>query len=738
MDIINDTPLGFGCIPGRIPFPGHSLTLIVKGTFDISNSKVEISEEQLFPTGDEFYEDDEEMLGGPRYGSDFAYFKPKADLSLVGHCKAPHGTMASARQVTFGVGNIRQSLVVYGDRHWKSGITGVLASDPVPFERIPLRYENSYGGKGYLKNPVGKGYTKSTDDAGDSTRYLPNIMRHGEQFTTPFSKLEPAGFGTIGREWQQRKDKIGTYKKEYLKTMWPWFAKDFDYGYFNAAPTELQTGYLNGDESLLLENLIEDQESFQSKLPGIRIRCFINKISESGEGRELFSEVSMNLDTLWIDADEKKLVLVWRGWANVLSEEFEEINHIFIVSEPLVEEKPQTVPFYEDLLHRRLKEEEENWEEAEPEEAKPPVDDSDTDKLIAEAEASTRANLIKAGIDPDNLPEPGKADKEKEKQVLKELGYDEWIEKTPQITRKTVMDTADIDKNLSTAFMGDLDLSELDLSEFNFKGAILTGANLSGCNLTNANFEEAVLSGADLSRACLKNSNLENADFTGSKIQGTDFTKANLKNAIFDNCKMEKSRFDEADASDASFMEANLSFAGFNQSILKGADLSYSTLDSATFIKAKMAEASLEGTQAKGVVLDHADITELRASESADFSDSSFIQVSGKESIWEEANLTGANFSFAKLEGANFTKATLDGSCLRASELKTARFLRASLNNADLIQVNCLEGSFEKADLSNADMRGANLYGAEFLDAKIKNTKFEKANLKMTKLADHG
>lgn len=738
MDIINDTPFGFGCIPGRIPFPGHSLTLMVKGTFDISNGKIpEPSKEQLFPTGDEFYEDDEEMLGAPRYESDFAYFKPKADLFLVGHCKAPRGSKASARQVTFGVGNINKSLVVYGDRHWKTGIAGVLSSDPLPFSQMSLRYENSYGGKGFLKNPVGKGYTKTTGDSGDEARYLPNIMRPGEHFTTPFSKLEPAGFGPIGREWPQRKDKIGTYKKKYLKTMWPWFAEDFDWGYFNAAPPTQQTDYLHGDEPLFLENLIDDQESFESKLPGIHIRCFINKIPENKAGRELFSEVTMNLDTLWIDTDAKKLVLVWRGWSNVLSEEFEEINHIYIASEPLSGKTPQTVPYYEGLFHQCLKEEEENWEEAEPEEA-PPVDDSDTDKLIAEAEAGVKANLIKAGLDPDNLPEPSKEDKEKEKKMLKEIGYEEWFDQSLQITRKSVIDAADIDKNLSETHMADLDLSDLDLSGFNFKGAILAGANLSGCDLTHAIFEEAVLAGANLSKAHLNNTNLENADLTASRTQETDFTKANLKGAIFDNSEMEKCKFDKADASDASFMEANLSFASFHQSTLNGADLSYSTLNNASFIKASMVEASLEGAQAKGVILDHADITELRAAERADFSDGSFIEVSGKESIWEAANLTGTNFSFAKIEGANFTKAILDGACLRASELKSARFLRASIQNADLIQINGYEASFEKADLSGSDMRGANLFGAEFLDATVKNTQFESANLKMTKLANHG
>ena len=64
-------------------FPAHSLTFIVKGTFDLKPSeRLHISNDQLFPTGDEFYPEDENMLGGPRYASDFAYFKSRADLLL--------------------------------------------------------------------------------------------------------------------------------------------------------------------------------------------------------------------------------------------------------------------------------------------------------------------------------------------------------------------------------------------------------------------------------------------------------------------------------------------------------------------------------------------------------------------------------------------------------------------------------------------------------------------------------
>ena len=87
MELLNNTHFSFAPLPGRLNFPKYSLTLIVKGTFDlIPGGKVTEVEEQLYPTGDEFYPEDEEMLGSPRYELDFACFKPRADLLLSGKC----------------------------------------------------------------------------------------------------------------------------------------------------------------------------------------------------------------------------------------------------------------------------------------------------------------------------------------------------------------------------------------------------------------------------------------------------------------------------------------------------------------------------------------------------------------------------------------------------------------------------------------------------------------------------
>jgi len=733
LDIVNDTPFSFGYIAGRLPFPGHSLTLIVKATFDlVPDGEVVPSEEQQLPTGDEFYEDDEEMQGGPRYASDFAYFKPLADLGLAGHCHAPEGSVVPARRVTFQVGETAHSLTVYGDRHW----IGPVATDPEPFSKIALRYDYSFGGKGFKKNPVGRGYSKTKDENATNRRFLPNIMHAGEQMATTFSRLDPAGFGPVHREWHSRISKLGSYKGKYLKTRWPWFAEDMDWRYFNAAPDGLQTEYLRGDEALYFENLHPRHPDYRSTLPGIRVRCFLNCDATTGSGGEAFSEVAVNLDTLWVDMDNEKVVLVWRGWTQVLSEEFEEIRQILIASEK-INQKSEAVATYEKLLHQRLKEEGELWEEeAPPEEPQPEIDD-DADKLIAEAEEFWRKAMTDAGMDPDNPPQPSEEEKRKEEQLLKELGVDQWGgEPTPEMTRERVIEQFEATRDLSTLDLSDLDLSGLDFSGGSMQGTILARANLAGSAFDNADLTKAVLTGADLSDTRFKNAILIDADLSTSDCTRIDMSGAVIADAIFDNAKLADANLEEANAKGTSFIDADLTGARLVNAQLPGADLSAGNLARADLTDAMLSEATLEGAHGPGVVMDGADLTELRASEKSVFTNGSFKQVTARESIWESADLSGADFSFSKMEGASFAKADLTTAKFTAADMKNARFEKADLSDAELVLANLLESSFEGANLTRCDCRNANFYGSEFLNAIVEHTQFANANLKMTKLAE--
>ena len=58
------------------------------------------------------------------------------------------------------LGPIDKKLYVIGNRYWHRGS----ASDPEPFTRMAVSWENAFGGEGYDKNPLGRGYKPIEDE----------------------------------------------------------------------------------------------------------------------------------------------------------------------------------------------------------------------------------------------------------------------------------------------------------------------------------------------------------------------------------------------------------------------------------------------------------------------------------------------------------------------------------------------------------------------------------------------
>lgn len=736
VEIINQTPFQVASINGRIGFPGHSLSLIVKGTFDlIQREKVSIAGEQIFPTGDEFYDDDEEMQGAVRYSSDFAHYKPRADILLVGNCHTPKGTIVSARQVTLKVGPKSKTLNVFGNRYWKRSILGSSATEPEPFTEIELRYENSFGGRGYKKNPIGKGIDEIKLKDGKKVCLLPNVLRPDDQLLTLGSKSEPAGFGPIGQMWHDRFSKLGSYKGNYLKKRWPWFPEDFDWSYFNAAPQDMQVeGYLKGDEELYFENLHPEHPQYHSKLPGLRIRCFLNESDTENENITHFREVSMNPDTLWVDMENEKLVIVWRGVTAIKSEEYNEIQHIYFTSEN-IEEQIQSIDHYRMQFNQKISEMEEEVEfEVEEPEIGEEAADKDIEKEIAKADAQMRASLIEAGIDPDNPPPPSKEEKEKETQIMKELGIEDEEGEKP-LTREIVQEWISLGEGFAGEDLSGLDLSGLDMQGIDLKGAILSGVSFKNANLSEAKLMDANLAKIDLSGANMKKIDLKGADFTSANLSGADLTGATMGDTIFEMARLENALLDGVIATDANFSEANLNEASLRDSIFQGADFSKCVMNNANFQGSNLREANLQGAHGIKVNMSATDLTELRASEGCDFTQGSFKKTTGLDSIWENANLAEADFSFSHMEGADFTSSNMKNAIFACANMKFAKLVKADLTCADFRKMNLFQGSLEKANLTMTDLSGSNLYGVEFLESIVERTNLEHTNLKMTKLS---
>lgn len=730
MEIINLTPFEFAPIVGRVGFPNHSISLIVKATFDMqSGQQVVESEEQLYPTGCEPYEDDDNENGSMRYDSDFAFYKPHADLLLAGNCYAPNEQSVVSCRVSFQVGRYTKSLAVFGNRYWQ----GIMQkpTTPEPFKCMPLRFENSYGGIGFPLNPVGKGYSKIQLADGSSCLPLPNVESMTQFVNSPANRPMPTSFAPLGQMWRERAAKLGTYGGAWAKERWPWFPDDLDWSYFNAASSDMQVkGYLKGDEDLFIENMHPHQAQYQSKLPGIRIRLFFYEANSQLSNDSEFKEINMNLDTLWVDMEDEKLVLVWRGISQISSSDYEEIENIFIVSEKLESDK-QSVNYYRTLFLQELAKENAD-DDYEIEDVEKPSHDVDIETELAQAKEEMREAIIAAGLDPDNPPEKNEEEKAAEKKLIQEYGLED--DEELEWSRERVIIALKQGGSFDEEDLHGLDLSSLDFSHISFIGANMSGANLKNTNLSNSMLTSALLENADLSKANLCAACLKEADLTGSNLIASDLTEALLDDAIFDKVNMHRAILDRAHAKDTQFTDSIMTESLFRGSVLDGADFSKSSLDRANFQNASLKEASFSESSCIQVNMQSADLSLLRATGGSNFTQANLYLAKGLESNWAEAILIGADLSYSDMETADFGSADLTSANLSAANMKFAKLTKANMSDAICLKMNLFQGSLEGSNLAKTDFSGSNLYGVEFLDAIFAGTNFRLSNLKMTKL----
>ena len=519
----------------------------------------------------------EEPQRGLAYATDFVPHKPAGEWIVTGTAHNAGYGSGDRFGVRVRVGDQSKLIDVVGDRSW---IPTLLRSKPGPAEAagvIPLTYDQAWGGPSYPANPLGRGRVGEA---------MPNLETPGEWVESRSSQALPAGFGPLPSAWPQRQKRMGKYNARWVREHWPWLPPDFDFRYFMAAPEDQWAkGYFRGDERLVFEQMHPDHAVYQSTLPGMRARCFVTQRSVVGAsdktGELVFREVPLNLDTVWVDLDQQKLVLVWRGRLPVASLKLLDIEAVMPVVEPLDQPDPG-IGFYEALLARHL---------APP--AEPPMMDAASvrakidaafaeaaqqraaiEATIAEETAKAEAMLAEsrqeaaaaaqaAGIDwkmpefaagatPSESPQEAIAGLRQELAALEaftDFDVSEQIASVRQaiasieeaeafiaalpaeiearkqkILAKIPPDLLTVRK-LPAGKPIDLEAARtVGFANFNLAGVDLSGLDLSGVTFRNARLKGATLTGTILRRA----------DFTSANLSGADLTNADLRDATLD------------------------------------------------------------------------------------------------------------------------------------------------------------------------------------------------------------
>ena len=264
---------------------------------------------------------------------DEGFPKAHGEFLVGGSCHAPKGKTLKRGQARIGVGGKEKKLAVFGDRLWKRG--GIGMTKPLEFTSMPLTWERSFGHEFYPHNPLGRGFVPDQKPA-DAVFLLPNVEYLDDLIVDSSDSPLPAAPLPVPPHWPQRAGKAGTYGGEWLKERWPWFPDDIDWEYCNVAPQDQHIkGFFEGDEEIRIFGMNPEHQHILTSVPRLRPRCFatVKKDRKASAEHDVFREVSMKADTLWLFPDVMMGVLVYHGTTPVQDEEFDDVRYFYAVLE---------------------------------------------------------------------------------------------------------------------------------------------------------------------------------------------------------------------------------------------------------------------------------------------------------------------------------------------------------------------------------------------------------------------
>ena len=275
---------------------------------------------------------------------DECMIKTQGEVLVYGSAYPPGERPAPACAVRLQLGTVDKRLFVVGDRVWE----GNKPSDPAPFTAMAVDWAHAYGGEGYEANPTGKGFARVEVD-GKQVQPLPNVENPKQPVSAPGEKVRPAGLGSIPLWWPQRMNKAGTHDKAWLKSHYPGFAPDIDWGFFNCAqPDQWIDGHFQGGEAFSIENMHPEEALIEGRLPDLTGRCFVVRKGADGA----LDELPLRMDTVHLFPGALRGVAVYRGSTVVQEDDAADIEYLVVACDRPGELRP--VSHYKTVLENRL------------------------------------------------------------------------------------------------------------------------------------------------------------------------------------------------------------------------------------------------------------------------------------------------------------------------------------------------------------------------------------------------
>jgi hypothetical protein len=237
--------------------------------------------------------------------NELALSKRLVDVVVVGTAYAPRGKPAEKVAIGLQIGDVNKSLWVSGHRIW------ALRSPtrPVPFEKMPIRYERAFGGtnpqngNSFRSNPVGVGFKGAvSNDALKAA--IPNVEYADATVQSPSDQPRPAGLTPIARSWAPRASFGGTYDDKWLDNRWPLLPLNFDSRFNQITPPDQQSATIRGGERIRLVHLTPDG-LWEFALPRLDVPVQLVYDKRDAVG-------ALRLDTVVIEPDARRVRMTSR------------------------------------------------------------------------------------------------------------------------------------------------------------------------------------------------------------------------------------------------------------------------------------------------------------------------------------------------------------------------------------------------------------------------------------------
>ena len=715
----------------------------------IAMTNLKGQQQQLVPEP-EIWKTLTDELGGDTV-FDLGMPKDNAEFIVSGFAHTAHQPDKSRCAVSVQVGARKKTLLVFGDRFWIDG----RATAPQPFDAIRLDWRKAFGGPGFAENPLGIGHDDDIVE-GLKVRRVPNIEHANGLLWRPGQVPAPAGFGPIDVARPSRMRKMGRdYDEHWKQNLYPGFARDMDWGYFNAASEDQwlalgERGLAGASYEIL--NMHPEDPVQRGRLPDWQARGFIVREAKNRQlASGIFDEVSLRLTTAWFFPHREQVALVYHGSIGIEEDDASDISHVMAAMEEGGSERP--LASYRDVLIQRCDPENGALYALRDDQLLPPnsigqwlensqEEDRDADpltrnmKVRAERAQAKLAEAFKAsGGDPAKfaLPPPPITTPPKLHEIP---AYVQKMKAMVQEQREKLAKGREAIGKAADANAVQSRKLGFDTSTFLAKAEAAKGKGpprfdprpfvdgISGVSAAVGAPPAPPESLAELRRVTADAKRGLLASYR-SMAQYQDAADA-MPPDESDRARAEIERvlagsrdFSDMDLTGADLSNMDLHGTRWHRALLEGVDFSNSRLDDADFSEAVLARARLHRTSMRRAIFDRANMALARCEE-ADFSGARFMKMVLDKMVAKGCNFSDAameelNFMTVHLERCSFERAAISyAHVLEKSVMHGVRFDHARIHKMSWIDCDVNELSFAHAELDSCGW--VNTDGAGRLD----------------------